>query len=123
MPLIFIYGTLKKDHNNHRVLQRAEADLWEKECYTVDKYPMFQLDYPFPYIQNTKGKGHILKGELWHIESKFIDEIDRFEGVPDLYYRDKINVISGKTTYEDVNCYFKTDKVELITVSFLKEWK
>ena len=119
--LVFIYGTLKKEEYNHWLLGEVEAE-FVSECTTTDKYPLFEWKDPFPYLQDMKGKGKIVQGELWEIEDKFKSRLDYFEGIPDLYKSGKIEVKSGKVTYEDVNCYYKAEEVSIENRRLLESW-
>jgi len=122
--LYFVYGTLKKGMKNHGVLERLKPTfIYPVE--TIEKYPMFDLGNGFPYIQDTKGTGLIIQGELYSMKVKHRDTLDYFEGVPSLYKRGKVNVEIENKIYKDVNCYFisdELDKYELQQVQFFDEW-
>jgi len=119
---IFIYGTLKSNHYNNYVLKKYNPNYLGK-VQTLNKYPMFKTYYPFPYIQNDKGIGEYIIGELYEIDDKYIKNIDDFEGVPDLYYKEKIKIKYLKSNkIENVYIYFKTKKENLTYMKFLKEF-
>lgn len=120
MALFFIYGTLKKDFFNHHILMTNKG-LFQGYVETKDKYPMFLLEEPFPYLQDDKGKGFHIKGELYEIKDRYIDNMDFFEGVPDLYYRDRIKVLKDN---KEIDCYvyFKTNKINLDNIILIKEY-
>lgn len=123
MSLYFIYGTLKKDMRNSHITNMVKARFITK-CKTVSKYPMFDLGDNFPYIQNKKGIGKILKGELYEVHTKFDKKLDDFEGVPELYHRGIIEVEYDGIIVE-AHCYFiseELDKTELDQIDFLEEW-
>lgn len=117
---IFTYGTLQRKGSNNRILEEV-GGTFISACTTVEVYPMFQIDFPFPFLQNNKGKGNIIKGELWQISSDKAHELDYFEGVPNLYYRDKIEV-NVKEDVHEVQTYFKTQEVLLENVNLIDEW-
>ena len=116
----FTYGTLQRKGSNHRVLEDLGAT-FVSECWTAQRYPMFQINFPFPFLQNNKGEGKIIKGELWQIDDDKTDRLDFFEGTPNLYYRGKIEIKVNKVIHE-VHTYFKTQEVILGNVNLLDKW-
>jgi gamma-glutamylcyclotransferase (GGCT)/AIG2-like uncharacterized protein YtfP len=125
MELLFIYGTLKNDFENNYILKNMNAK-YICNVSTSGKYPLFQLNQNFPYLQNTPGIGQIVKGELWEVEKIYIDDLDYFEGAPTLYYRDKIEVFDIDNNLFNVQSYFKTDVLsneKLSSIELLEEWK
>jgi len=124
--LIFIYGTLKNGCINNDILKNLSAQfLFPAE--TIQEYPMYlsedMMEY-FPYFENQPGKGNIIQGEVWDIPRQNLEELDYFEGVPDLYVRDKIKVEFEKNIY-DCLCYFKShnsDDDTLNCFDLIDEW-
>lgn len=131
MKYYFIYGTLKKGMKNSHIMKNVHAK-YIADVATVKPFPMFDLGNGFPYVQNVKGKGSIIKGELYGIECKYEKDLDSFEGVPDLYNRGFIDVETivseaqpYKLPYTQVSCYFITDELdnfELNDVELFNEW-
>jgi len=122
--LVYIYGTLKRNKSNHHILSSVDAK-YICDVITIERYPMFILNQPFPYLQNDVGFGGNVIGELWEISESAVRELDRFEGSPDLYYRGKIDVENHEKVFLDVSVYFKTKKVVLETIKesqFMVEW-
>jgi len=125
--LIFIYGTLKNGCVNDGFLKKINGQfLYPVE--TIEKYPMYMskcmMEY-FPYLENQPGQGNIIQGEIWDIPHQNIKELDYFEGVPDLYIRDKVKVEFEKNIY-DCFCYFKSqnsDKVKLEHTDLIDNWE
>jgi gamma-glutamylcyclotransferase (GGCT)/AIG2-like uncharacterized protein YtfP len=125
MELLFIYGTLKNDFENNYILKNINAK-FICNVSTSLKYPLFQLNQNFPYLQNTSGLGHFVKGELWEVEKIYINELDYFEGTPTLYYRDKIEVFDIDNKLFNAHSYFKTDILSneiLSSIELIEEWK
>ncbi len=124
MEYYFIYGTLKDGMKNNYILDNMDAE-YICECNTVDYFPMFDIGDGFPYLQDPlyPGVGEIVKGELWGVNKLDEASLDRFEGVPSLYKRGKIDVDSMNGVYTDVNVYFKAKDVDLSKVKFINEWK
>lgn len=118
---IFVYGTLKNGCSNNNVLQNIDAHFLG-EVETVEKFPMYQYKDPFPYLVENIGSGNIVEGELYKINDTYKSVLDRFEGVPDLYYNGKIDVIqNGKII--TANCYFSTRKQFPTNTKIIKNYK
>jgi len=125
--LIFIYGTLKNECINNGILKKLSAQfLFPAE--TIQKYPMYlskdMMEY-FPYLENQPGIGNIIQGEVWDLPHQNLEELDYFEGVPDLYIKGKIKVEFEKNIYDCV-CYFKshdTDDVSLKHMDLIDNWE
>jgi len=123
--LYFIYGSLKKDMNNHHILEKMNAEFISPVETTIE-YPMFKSGDPFPYLQDDPGFGKIVQGELWEIDDKHKDRLDQFEGVPSLYVNGKIDVECENNVYLDVNVYFKAQKIPekyFEVMTFFDEWE
>lgn len=99
--LIFVYGSLKKNHHNHRLLDNA---LFLGEATTVDDtYHMFD-NKSFPYVVNN-GK-FFVKGELYELRDEFsLKYLDRLEGHPDFYTRTPITVKTADGSLVDCEMY------------------
>jgi len=118
--LVFTYGTLKKDFSNHHILERVQAK-YLGEVHTVLKYPMFNLNDTFPYLQDNPGIGEIIKGDLFYIDEIHEEYLDSFEGVPELYKSGIIEVIYNNEIVF-ARCYFKAEEVKL-DLDFISEFR
>jgi len=124
MAIYFIYGTLKDNMKNNHILKECRAK-FIGDVITKDKYPMFDLGDGFPYIQDKKGIGYNISGELYEIKDSYQKKLDWFEGVPTLYKRGKIEVEGNIGCSTTADCYFIVDELdidELNRVNFLNEW-
>ena len=120
----FVYGTLKSKMKNHHILRKLRAT-YIADVETTSKYPMFDLGNGFPFLQDNKGNGLIIQGELYSISSDQEKALDRFEGVPTLYKKGSIEVEVKNLKYSDVNCYFISDELtndELNEVDLFEDW-
>lgn len=92
--LLFVYGSLKKNFDNHYLLNKYAKRVGK--AITVGKFGMYEDDFGnFPYM--VYEPIHRIKGELYQINRKeLLDKIDEFEGVPSLYVRKKIKVKTHK---------------------------
>lgn len=86
---IFVYGTLKDGCRNDYLLKDSKKI---GNAITVDKFGLFEDN--FPYL--IKKPIFNIKGEIYFIDNKKLEELDRFEGAPEYYERDLINVFLGE---------------------------
>ena len=88
--LLFVYGSLKKGFDNHKLLEKSTKRLGK--AHTVSKFGMYEDSFGnYPYLI-TKPISKI-DGELYQINRKeLLEEIDEFEGAPDYYQRQRIKV-------------------------------
>lgn len=87
--LILTYGTLLKGESNHGLLQDS---LFVKEGITKPEYTMISLG-GFPGILT--GGTTSIKGEVYEVDKKTLDRLDRLEGHPDWYKRTPIELLDG----------------------------
>jgi gamma-glutamylcyclotransferase (GGCT)/AIG2-like uncharacterized protein YtfP len=90
--LLFVYGSLKKGFDNHRLLEKSAKRLGKAK--TVSKFGMFEDSFGnYPYLVNKPINK--IEGELYEINRKeLLGKIDEFEGAPDYYQRKRIKVKS-----------------------------
>ena len=95
MPLLLVYGTLKRDKSNHRKLGISE---FVGEATTAQPYLLLQdsnIHYPFlidiPVAPFT--------GELYEVSDTLITQLDCFEGHPHLFERRSIQLIDGREAF------------------------
>lgn len=90
--LLFVYGSLKKGFDNHRILEKSAKRLGKAK--TVSKFGMFEDSFGnYPYLISEPI--YKIEGELYKINRKeLLEKIDEFEGAPDYYQRKKIRVQS-----------------------------
>lgn len=102
MPLVFVYGTLKRGLRLHDILQSYGAKPRSFDAHTVDR---FLLDVspsrPFPYLYQVPkgwdpawGAPAQIKGEVYKCKHTLINVLDYVEGVPHHYDRAKIKVVA-----------------------------
>ena len=119
--LVFVYGTLKNNCSNHEVLRKILKTNGYISVKTIEKYPLYKLSDPFPYLENKPGVGKRIKGQIFDIKEKNEKILDNFEGVPDLYKKGTIDVLDSMgNIYKNVNVYFRAkplysfENIELI---------
>jgi gamma-glutamylcyclotransferase (GGCT)/AIG2-like uncharacterized protein YtfP len=107
---IFVYGSLKRGSFNSDILKGLNANYID-DVSTLERYPLYLLNDPFPYLQNNKGVGLNVIGEMYELSDQFKSELDAFEGVGYLYKRGKIDVVDSKGCQHICSCYFANDEI------------
>ena len=95
MPLLLVYGTLKRDKSNHRKLGLSE---FVGEATTAQPYLLLQdsnIHYPFlidiPVAPIT--------GELYEVSDTLITQLDCFEGHPHFFERRPVQLTDGREAF------------------------
>jgi len=119
---LFVYGSLKKGFENEHVLDKAK---YISKATTVRKFAMYiSKGGEYPYLLKDKPLNNI-QGELYKIARKdLLKKIDIFEGSPDYYTRESIEV---KSRSFDINkrafTYFYVNKKDYKKKEPITEWK
>ncbi len=119
---LFVYGSLKKGFENEHVLDKAK---YISKATTIRKFAMYtSKGGEYPYLLKDKPLNNI-EGELYKIARKdLLKKIDIFEGSPDYYTRESIEV---KSRSFDINkrvfTYFYTNKKDHKKKQPITEWK
>lgn len=100
--LIAVYGTLRKGYGNHSYLNSAT---YIGSGHTFDKYRMTGSGIPFLLQgKNAKGSSNV-RVEVYSVNEWQLKSIDRLEGHPQWYKREKIgirldnDIVIGAETY------------------------
>lgn len=88
--LVFVYGTLMKGQGNHRLLVEAER---LGEAYTEPSFELYSLG-GFPGM--ICGGRDAVRGELYRVNERTLDALDRLEGHPNFYVRSMIRLRGGE---------------------------
>jgi len=78
---LFVYGTLKKGFNNHRIIEGSKY----LGMHWLNNYGIFDLGF-YPGIRPRQGG--VVYGELYEIDDELFPRLDRLEGTPYLYTRE-----------------------------------
>jgi len=86
---VFVYGTLKRGHGNHRLLEGGGAR------YAGDAQVAGTMhDYgAFPAV-SLSGRGTI-HGEVYEVTNETLSRLDRLEGTPTFYQRTRVRMSTG----------------------------
>ncbi len=117
--LLFVYGSLKKGFDNHNLIGEHAKRLGR--AHTVKKFGMFEDTFGnYPYLIHSPCEK--IKGELYSIARKeLMEKIDEFEGAPDYYKREKIEVKSHHGV-QRAFVYIQTNSTAPDDQTPLKEW-
>jgi gamma-glutamylcyclotransferase (GGCT)/AIG2-like uncharacterized protein YtfP len=89
--LVFVYGTLKRGEKNHHWLEGAswqgEAELSGVLLHDLGPFPMAVI-----------GEGTAI-GEVYAVEEQGLARLDKLEGYPRLYDRQKLNLNDGRQAW------------------------
>lgn len=98
---IFVYGTLKKGFRNH---DRFCGNAISIEPVTVNGR-LYDTGWGFPAMQLSDNPDDIVHGEIITLPEADLPAIDRLEGVPRLYQRIEVMVMSETGTESAAYCY------------------
>ncbi|XP_077061522.1 gamma-glutamylaminecyclotransferase B-like [Siphateles boraxobius] len=90
MAKVFVYGTLKKGQPNYfRMMDHANGQAeFVAHARTVDRYPLvIASKYNTPFLLNVPGTGQRVHGEIYSVEQKMLEFLDRLENCPRKYQR------------------------------------
>ena len=85
---LWIYGSLKKGQSRASVMEGQE---FVGEFNTTPDYRMFNMG-SFPALKNYKDNGNRIKGELWRVDDRCLQILNRIEGAPSFYRLEEINL-------------------------------
>ncbi|XP_059409139.1 gamma-glutamylaminecyclotransferase C-like [Carassius carassius] len=95
MARVFVYGTLKKGQPNYFRMENTSHGQAEflARARTVEPYPLvIATKYNIPFLLNRPGTGQRVYGEIYRVDQKMLDFLDRFEGCPERYQRTEIKL-------------------------------
>ncbi|RWS22666.1 putative gamma-glutamylcyclotransferase-like isoform X1 [Leptotrombidium deliense] len=95
LSLLFVYGTLKRNQPNYRLLMDKESGetTFVSNARTVQKWPLIIASkYNIPYLLNKRGFGNQIFGELYYVNERKLNFLDEFEKCPQYYDRLQIPV-------------------------------
>jgi gamma-glutamylcyclotransferase (GGCT)/AIG2-like uncharacterized protein YtfP len=91
--LLFVYGTLMRPCSNSE--QMAKGCRFLAPARTLQKYALYHADFPFV---TKKQKTSEIYGEIFEVlDQATLDRLDEFEGSPDWYCREPVEVVNLDT--------------------------
>ncbi|CAE6215402.1 unnamed protein product [Arabidopsis arenosa] len=87
--LIFVYGTLKRNHRNHFLLEdliSTNDAVYIGQRTTRLQYPLVTGLYGIPYLINKSGSGQKIRGELYSVSKHGLVRLDELEGIKVNHY-------------------------------------
>ena len=89
MIRVLVYGTLKKGHSNHGLMEKADAIFLGYDSIT-GPYQLYDLG-AIPAVIDAPAHGNRkVRGELYAITTEGLAALDLMEGHPNLYKRRKL---------------------------------
>ena len=95
---VFVYGTLKKDFRAHHLIP---DEGYMGEYVSNMKFRVFGNSFPMAVLSRD---GNQIRGECYWLTSPELKELDRYEGYPGFYTRDKM-MFHGFTTGLNVTAW------------------
>uniref|UniRef100_A0A672K670 Gamma-glutamylaminecyclotransferase n=1 Tax=Sinocyclocheilus grahami TaxID=75366 RepID=A0A672K670_SINGR len=87
--------TLKKGQPNHSIINNTANGQAEflAHARTVQQYPLvIATSNNYPFLLNVPGTGQRVRGEIYCVDQKMLDFLDKFEECPELYQRIKVQL-------------------------------
>jgi gamma-glutamylcyclotransferase (GGCT)/AIG2-like uncharacterized protein YtfP len=91
--LVFVYGSLKQGFENHLLLSAA---CFEGPYATALGFELFRVGRYPALVRASHGLVH---GELYRVDRELLERLDDFEGCPELYQRESIQLKDGRAAY------------------------
>lgn len=114
--IAFVYGTLKKDYCNHRLLGMSKF-VGKGEIRGFKLYDIGE----FPAIKESFNGNDVVEGELYHVDEKTLAALDCLEGEGYLYKRRETIAYAGT---KEINVFVYIYLRELRSAKRLeKEWR
>ena len=112
MNLVFIYGTYKKGHYNHYLIEDSEfiglGTTIEPYALYVDRIPYVTKEIPLIQI----------RGEVYAVDNATLVDLDLLNGHPDLYRRELVDIIlASDASVVKAWLYFTTRTIGTLAVS------
>ena len=120
MGYLAVYGTLKSNHRNNRLLNGSQ---FLGYAITTEQYPLTDNTFgTFPYLFEDVGVGHNVELEVFDVDDETLRKLDIHEGVHiGAYYRGNIDVYLKGITIE-CECYFCGDTHGYFGLELLEIW-
>jgi gamma-glutamylcyclotransferase (GGCT)/AIG2-like uncharacterized protein YtfP len=91
---VFTYGTLMQGQGNHDVIRDGRLQGTD----SVKGFDLFDLG-PYPAVKESSRACAEVHGEVYLVNARTLAMLDRLEGCPRLYTRERITLTSGETAW------------------------
>ena len=108
----FCYGTLKKGFRAHSFLEEHNA-VYLEDATTHARYQLYKLGW-FPGMVIDEYAAGGVQGELYEVTEDCMERLDLYEGAPDLFRREEIELEDGSKviSYLYMRDFTSSDRVE-----------
>lgn len=100
MTLLAVYGTLKRGHGNHRVINGAEyvgtTNIDGFKMYSMGGFPAINPSHDRPSEAGSSSRPSAIVAEVFKVDDKIMQNADWLEGYPDFYNRKLVDTEFGK---------------------------
>ena len=105
--LVFVYGSLKRERGNARLLSNPNDAMYCGEYLTRQaNYRMYSYtSFPALALEQEVGRGYKIQGEVYLVTPSMLRQLDRLEGHPDWYSRKRVFLEDGSLAW----CYVVSD--------------
>lgn len=96
--LVFVYGTLKTNQPNHYWMEGSENGSATIICRgkTSELYPLIiATRYNSPFVLKAPGIGHQIDGEIYSVDGKMLQTLDKLENHPNLFERLEAKIVQA----------------------------
>ena len=111
MSKLFVYGTLKRGHRAHDFL--GDDSVFLREAKTHSRYHLYQLGW-FPGMVIDEMIDGGVQGELYEVTDECLSALDTYEGAPDLFRREDVELEDGNVviSYIYMREFSATSRIE-----------
>lgn len=99
-PRVFVYGSLKRGHSNHLLLEEYN---FLGRAYIEGPWRMMGLGF-FPGVTEGHDEDSRIYGEVYVVDEEGLASLDVLEGHPHFYERKKVR--TNESEFGNVWCYF-----------------
>lgn len=114
--LVFVYGSLKRGYPLNQALSRS---LYVSKATAGPQYTLLEGDM-FPFLVERKGIG--ARGELYLVDDRTLEDLDRIEGHPNFYKRKQIKITDEFGQERTAFAYIHPDNRRMTDLVETFEW-
>lgn len=88
--LVAVYGTLKKGHGNHRLLEHSEL-VAEEAITSAPAFRLYGYKRAYPFVQRMNDGGQQISCQVYRVDDNTLKSLDYLEGHPNFYKREMVS--------------------------------